>query len=98
MNSLIRNVYAVELTEDNHKHTEGKIWYIPYHGVYHPVKQKLRVVFDCGTSYQGMSLNHQLLQGPNLTSSLVGVFTRIRQEKISLYGRCESYVPPSSCP
>ena len=22
-------------------------WYIPHHGVYHPMKKKFRVVFDC---------------------------------------------------
>lgn len=28
--------------------TDGKIWYIPHHGVYHPKKpDKIRVVFDC---------------------------------------------------
>lgn len=53
--------------------SDGKVWYIPHHGVYHPVTQKLRVVFDCGASYKGTSLNEQLLQGPDLTSSLVGV-------------------------
>lgn len=40
MNSLIKNDYAVKLTEDNHKQTGDNIWYIPHHGVYHPVKQK----------------------------------------------------------
>lgn len=37
---------------------------------------QLRMVFDCGASFQGTSLNQQLLQGPYLTSSLVGVFVR----------------------
>lgn len=40
---------------------DGKVWYIPHHGVYHPKKHKLRVVFDCGASYQGVTLNEQLL-------------------------------------
>ncbi len=90
MNNLLRNNYAVELTEDNHRQTDGKTWYIPHHGVYHPVKHKLRVVFDCRASYQGMSLNHQHLQGPNLASSLVGVITRFRQERIAFMSDVEA--------
>ncbi len=90
MNNLIRYNYAVELTEDNHRQTDGKTWYIPQRGVYHPIKHKLKVVFDCGASYQGMSLNHQLLQGPKLRSSLVGDITRFRQERIAFMADVEA--------
>ncbi|PIK41880.1 hypothetical protein BSL78_21277 [Apostichopus japonicus] len=52
---------------------EGKEWYIPHHGVYHPRKPgKIRVVFDCGAKYGGASLNDVLLPGPNLMNSLQG--------------------------
>ena len=34
--------------QDKRKCHPGKIWYIPYHAVYHPSKPgKIRVVFDC---------------------------------------------------
>ncbi|KAK0145450.1 hypothetical protein N1851_015638 [Merluccius polli] len=46
--------------------------------VYHPKKGNLRVVFDCGAEFRGNSLNSQLLQGPYLTNSLLGVLTRFR--------------------
>ena len=59
-------------------------WYIPHHGVYHPKKaDKLRVVFDCSADFQGQSLNRHLLQGPDLTNSLVGVLCRFRQEPVA---------------
>lgn len=58
----------------------GRIWNIPHHGVYHPQKHKLRLVFDCAATYQGKSLNSQLLQGPNLNNSLIGVLTRFRHK------------------
>ena len=59
--------------------------YIPHHGVMHPAKPgKVRVVFDCSSSYQGHSLNAQLLQGPDLTNSVVGVLLRFRKEKVAV--------------
>lgn len=68
MTNLNDKGYAVQVPEDEHKRSDGKVWYIPYHGVYHPVNQK----FYCAL-YQGTSLNEQLLQGHDLTSSLVGI-------------------------
>ena len=36
---------------------EGKIWYLPHFGVYHPRKpDQIRVVFDSSAEYQGVSL------------------------------------------
>lgn len=59
-------------------------WYIPHHGVYHPKKAgKLRVVLDCSVEFQGHSLNRNLLQGLDLTNSLVGVLCRFRQEPVA---------------
>ncbi|KAK2920524.1 hypothetical protein Q8A73_000009 [Channa argus] len=73
MNDTITKKYAVKVPIEDLGRCDGKVWYIPHHGVYHPKKLKLRVVFDCGASYQGTSLNEQLLQGPNLTSTIIGV-------------------------
>lgn len=64
--------------------TIGKVWYIPHHGMYHPAKQKLWVVFDCAASYKGVSLNSKLRQGPDLANSLVGVILRFRKEPIGI--------------
>ena len=58
---------------------EGVKWYIPHHGVYHPKKNKIRVVFDCSARFKGTSLNDHLLSGPDLTNSLVGVLCRFRR-------------------
>lgn len=40
------------------------------------------MVFDCGASFQGIILNNQLLQGPDLTSTLLSVIMRFRQEVV----------------
>ena len=41
------------------------------------------VVFDCAAEYQNESLNKHLLQGPDLTNNLTGVFCRFRQQPIA---------------
>ena len=46
-------------------------WYIPHHGVFHRVKKKIRVVFDCSSQFKGTSLNNSLLTGPDSASFFV---------------------------
>ena len=84
VNDMIIKGYAEKVSEEDEIGEPGKVWYIPHHGVYHPRKNKLRVVFDCAVSYLGESLNKELLQGPDLTSSLIGVMLRFRQECIAV--------------
>ena len=63
----------------------GKTWYLPHHAVSHPAKpEKTRIVFDCSAKFDGKSLNAQLLQGPDLTNSLLGVLLRFRQEQVGI--------------
>ena len=63
----------------------GHIWYLPHHGVFHPKKpNKLRVVFDCSATFDGESLNHMLMQGPDLTNSLVGILCRFRKHEVAV--------------
>ena len=62
----------------------GKIWYLPHFGVYHPRKpDQIRVVFDSSAEFQGVSLNKELLSGPDLMNSLSGVLIRFRQENVA---------------
>ncbi len=91
MNDIISKGYARKVSESRMKVEEGKTWYLPHHGVYHPKKPgKIRVVFDCSCSYKGTSLNEELLQGPNLTNSLVGVLTRFRLEPVAFMADIEA--------
>ena len=63
------------------------VWYLPHDPVVHPQKSdKVRVVFDCAARFRNTSLNDQLLQGPDLTNSLVGVLLRFRQDVPSSKG------------
>ena len=90
MENLLTQGYARELGQNEIRCPEGGSWYLPHHGVIHPTKKKLRVVFDCSAQFRGKSLNSELLQGPNLTSSILGVLTRFRQEKIAFLGDIEA--------
>ncbi len=87
---MISNGYAEVVPQQQLDRGTGQVWYVPHHGVYHPRKGNLRVVFDCGAEFQGTSLNNELLQGPNLTSSLLGVLVRFRQEPVAFMGDIKS--------
>ena len=90
INDTIAKGYARKVPEERADAETGRMWYIPHHGVYHPKKpEKIRVVFDCSAKYDGVSLNDTLLQGPNLTNSLVGVLTRFRQDPVAFMADIE---------
>lgn len=63
---------------------DGRVWYIPHFGVFHPKKKKLRVVFDGSAVFEGQSLNSMLLPGPEHMNSLIGILLRFRQERIAI--------------
>ena len=83
--------YARQIPDEEVADNNTSKWYLPHHPVYHPQKpDKVRVVFDCSAKWRGSSLNDQLLQGPDLTNSLVGVLTRFRQEPIAIIADVEA--------
>jgi hypothetical protein len=84
MQDVLIKGYAEVIPQDELQTKSGKVWYIPHHGVYHPRKKKLRVVFDCASTFHGTSLNRELLQGPDLTNKLIGVMLRFRLGPIAL--------------
>ena len=93
MSDLINKGYArkAELRNSDNVADGGRVWYIPHHGVYHPQKpDKIRVVFDCSCKYLGSSLNSALIQGPDLTNSLIGVLIRFRQEPVAVMADIEA--------
>ena len=60
MEELLSKCYAkkADVKPDN-----GKVWYLPHHGVKHPSKPAKVIVFNCSTNYRGASLNRNLLLG-----------------------------------
>ena len=67
MSEIIEKGYARKFSAEDLPPKEGKVLYLPQHGVYHPKKpNSICVVFDCLAHFQGESLNEHLLQGPDL--------------------------------
>ena len=90
MDTLFLKGYAERVPIDQLNGEDGRLWYLPHHGVTHPKKKKLRIVFDCSATFQGISLNSCLLQGPNMTSSLVGVLSRFRTGQVCFIADIEA--------
>ncbi len=90
ISKLLENGYARKIPRNEITTAVGKVWYLPHHGVYHPTKKKIRVVFDCSAKFQDQSLNDHLLQGPNLTNLLLGVLLRFRLEPVAFIGDIEA--------
>ena len=87
MDDLFEKGHARKVPDDQR---DSPAWYLPHHSVIHPQKPgKVRVVFDCAAKFQNVSLNQQILQGPDLTNSLTGVLTRFREEPIAIIADIE---------
>ena len=81
---MIEKDYAERVPSEELSLDNGRVWYIPHHGVYHPKKPgKIRAVFDASAEFKGESLKKHLLQGPDLTNSLTGVLCRFRKEPVA---------------
>ena len=64
-----------------------EVCYLPLFGVYHPHKpHQIRGVFDSSAKHDNVSLNDQLLSGPDLANNLLGVLIRFRREMIAVVG------------
>ena len=79
MTKYIDKGYAEPVPTSQLTRSDGRVNYLPHHAVVYPVKGKLRVVFDPKAKSGGTSLNEHLLQGPDLTNSLLGVLLRFRE-------------------
>ena len=83
IDEMINLGHAKEVKDTTPLKEEERFWYIPHHYVANP---KFRMVFDCAASVGGVSLNNQILQGPDNTNSLLGVLFRFRFHKVALAG------------
>ena len=81
MNEIIEKGYA---RVSDRIPADGRLWYLPHHGVYHPAKpNKICVVFGYSAEYTSRSINKELLDGPDLTNQITGILIGFRQGKIA---------------
>ena len=91
MQDLLRKGYARKIPEEERHRQSNTTWYLPHHPVFHPQKpDKVCVTFDCAAACGGTSLNKELLQGPDLTNSLVGVLIRFREGPVAMMADVEA--------
>ena len=97
MNDYIDKGYAVKFSEEEVTRTSRHTWYLPHHGVINPNKSKVRVVYDAAARFAGTALNKELLQGPLLNNSLVGVLRRFRKDQVAVASDIESMFRRVAC-
>ena len=70
---------------------QGKTWFIPHHGIYHPSKPgKIRVVFDCSAEYNGVSINKKLMSGPGLSNQIISTLVKFIKEFVVVIADIEA--------
>ena len=90
MKDLIAKGHA-ELVQEPTQDDNVRVWYLPHHGVINQNKpEKLRIVFDCAARYAGTSLNANVMQGPDLMNTLVGVLLRFREGPVAVMADVEA--------
>ena len=90
METVLSRDYAEEVRM-NEWDARKRIWYVPHHPVVNPNKPgKVRIVYDCAAKSHGVSLNEELMKGPDLVNRLVGVLLRFRKDKVAIAADIES--------
>ncbi|XP_062556857.1 uncharacterized protein LOC134221685 [Armigeres subalbatus] len=80
--------YAHKATEEELANTKkNEIWYLPLNVVLNPRKpNKVRLVWDAAATVNGVSLNSELLKGPDMLKFLPSVLNQFRQYRIAFGG------------
>lgn len=83
--------YAERVPEEELQVSDGSVWFLPHHGVVNEAKPgKIRVVFDCAATQNGISLNNQCHQGPDLNNKLISVLLKFRLYSYALTADVEA--------
>ena len=69
---------------------EGRAWWLSIFAVWHPHKDKPRMVCDAAAKFEGVSLNDALLTGPDMNHQLRALLQNVREEKIAIMADVEA--------
>lgn len=83
IHKLVEAGYAERITGEEAR-SSAESWYIPHHLLHH--NGKARVVFNCSFRCLDAALNDDLLPGPSLGPSLLGVLLRFREHEEAISG------------
>ncbi|XP_017487272.1 PREDICTED: uncharacterized protein LOC108375640, partial [Rhagoletis zephyria] len=87
MNSYVAKNYARKLSPEEAALTNDRTWYLPHFAVSNPNKPgKLRMVFDAAAEVDGVSLNSQLMKGPQEYRPLPAILFHFREGAIGVCG------------
>ncbi|KAL6482555.1 hypothetical protein MHYP_G00106350 [Metynnis hypsauchen] len=80
----LKNLKYISLVPPEQEVQSNASWYIPHHLIEH--NQKYRIVFNFSFSHKDYILNEQLLPGPILGPTLIGVLIRFREHPVAISG------------
>lgn len=81
--NLLKKGYATPC--DGSEDASAISWYLPHFAVQNPNKPgKYRLVFDAAARSNGVCLNDELLEGPDLLLSLQGIIFRFREKAVAI--------------
>ncbi|XP_049304973.1 uncharacterized protein LOC125776523 [Bactrocera dorsalis] len=87
MDSYVTKKYARKLPPAEAEVCTPTTWYLPHFAVANPNKPgKLRMVFDAAAEVSGISLNSQLLKGPQEYRPLPSILFRFREGAVAVCG------------
>ncbi|XP_053949232.1 uncharacterized protein LOC128857505 [Anastrepha ludens] len=87
ISSYVMKDYARKLSPEEAALTCNRTWYLPHFAVKNPNKPgKLRMVFDAAAEVDGVSLNSQLMKGPQEYRSLPAILFHFREGATGVCG------------
>lgn len=90
MAAYIAKGFARKLTMEELQTVYPRTWYLPLFAVTNPNKPgKVRMVWDAAAEVNGVSLNSELIKGPDQLTSLQQILYGFRQRAVAIGGDIE---------